>query len=211
MTNISGNGTGSVTFSGTVAQINALLNTGTGTVVYNDNAASPAASTTLTLTIHDNGNSGGGDLSASASSTIDVAPAANANLIQLVGQSFLGGAGDQAATSVAYLGGHLFLTYEVPVTQSITDSATIVGFNTGVGAPTQSFSENWSKGFFGGVATDGSEIYAVGASNPGTGLTHDNVGGAEDKSILVRFNANGTAGSNPAPAIGTTVDQFLQL
>src|SRR5205085_10258672 len=74
ISNISGNGTGSVTFTGTTAQINALLNTSTGTVGYNDNAASPAASTTLTLTIHDNGNTGGGDLPASAISTIDVAP-----------------------------------------------------------------------------------------------------------------------------------------
>jgi VCBS repeat-containing protein len=209
VTNINGNGSGSVTFAGTISQINALLNTGTGTVVYNDNAASPAASTTLTLTVHDNGNTGGGDLSASASSTIDVtAPVAGTDVMHLVSQSFLGGAGDQAATSVAYLGGHLYLTYEAPVTQSISDNATIVGFNTGVSAPTQSFSENWGYGFFGGVATDGSEIYAAGGSNPGTTLTHDGVGGAEDKSILVRFNANGTAGSNPAPAIGNTPNNF---
>ena len=73
MSGISHNGTNSVTFSGTVAQINALLNTSTGTVVYNDNATSPGTSTTLALMIHDNGNNGGSDLSGTASSTIDIA------------------------------------------------------------------------------------------------------------------------------------------
>ena len=68
VTILNGNGTGTVTFSGTVAQIDALLNTSSGTVVYNDNAASPGASTTLTLTITNASN-----LSESASSTIDVA------------------------------------------------------------------------------------------------------------------------------------------
>ncbi len=72
VTNITGNGTGSVTFSGTVAQINALLNASTGTVVYNDNTDTPSSSTTLTLTVHDNGNTGGGDLTATASATIDI-------------------------------------------------------------------------------------------------------------------------------------------
>jgi VCBS repeat-containing protein len=76
VTDIVGSRTGSVTFTGTIAQINALLNTSTGTVVYNDNAATPGTSTALTLTIHDNGV---GDLSGSANSTIDVARASAAN------------------------------------------------------------------------------------------------------------------------------------
>ena len=52
-----------MTINGTIAQINALLNTdGTSTVSYIDNTDNPSASTPLTLTIHDNGNTGGGDL-----------------------------------------------------------------------------------------------------------------------------------------------------
>jgi VCBS repeat-containing protein len=76
VTIISGNGTGSVSFSGTIAQINALLstNTGTGAVVYNDSSTSPSIQTNLTLTIDDNGANGGTALSGSATSTIDVAP-----------------------------------------------------------------------------------------------------------------------------------------
>ncbi len=77
VTNITGSGSGSVTFSGTIAQINALLNTSTGTISYVDNAASPGffSSQTLKLTIDDNGSNGGAALSDTASATINIAPA----------------------------------------------------------------------------------------------------------------------------------------
>jgi hypothetical protein len=70
----SGNGTGSVTFHGTIAQINALLNTNaTSSVTYNDNTDTPSASTTLTLQVNDNGNTGsGGSLTGSNTATIDI-------------------------------------------------------------------------------------------------------------------------------------------
>jgi hypothetical protein len=70
----SGNGTGSVTFHGTIAQINALLNTdATSSVSYVDNSDNPAASALLTLSIDDDGNTGtGGPLTASATSTVDI-------------------------------------------------------------------------------------------------------------------------------------------
>ena len=58
---VSNSGTSSVTITGTVAQINALLNTdATSTVSYIDNSDAPAASTTLTLSVNDNGNTGSG-------------------------------------------------------------------------------------------------------------------------------------------------------
>ena len=73
VTGITNNGTGSVTFSGTIAQLNALLSGGsTGTIVYNDNTNTPAASTTLTLAINDNGNSPSGALTDSDTATIDI-------------------------------------------------------------------------------------------------------------------------------------------
>jgi VCBS repeat-containing protein len=73
---VTGSGTGSVTFSGTIAQINALLNTSSGTIVYTDNSASPGFfnAATLKLTIDDNGSNGGSALSDTASATINVAP-----------------------------------------------------------------------------------------------------------------------------------------
>jgi hypothetical protein len=71
---VNNSGTGAVTITGTVAQINALLNTdGTSTVSYIDNSDTPAANTTLTLLIHDNGNTGtGGDHSSSDTATINI-------------------------------------------------------------------------------------------------------------------------------------------
>ena len=55
----SGNGTGSVILTGTIAEINNLLTaSGTGTIFYNNPSDTPSASTTLTLTVNDQGNTG---------------------------------------------------------------------------------------------------------------------------------------------------------
>ena len=71
---VTNSGTSSVTITGTVAQVNALLNTNaTSTVSYVDNTDTPSATSTLTLTVHDNGNTGtGGDLVSAATSTINI-------------------------------------------------------------------------------------------------------------------------------------------
>jgi hypothetical protein len=71
---VNNSGTNAVTITGTVAQINALLNTdGTSTVSYIGNTDTPSASTPLTLLIHDNGNTGtGGDHSSSDTATINI-------------------------------------------------------------------------------------------------------------------------------------------
>ena len=71
---VSGDNTSSVTITGTIAQVNALLQTdGTSVVQYTDNNDNPSATATLTLLIHDNGNTGtGGDLSASDTATINI-------------------------------------------------------------------------------------------------------------------------------------------
>lgn len=70
---VSGSGTAAVTITGTLAQINALLNTdATSSLGYNA-AASPGASTTLTAALNDNGNTGsGGPLASSDSATINL-------------------------------------------------------------------------------------------------------------------------------------------
>jgi Ca2+-binding RTX toxin-like protein len=70
---VAGTGTGAVTITGTIAQINALLSSdATSTVSYLNSSDTPAATSSLTLTIHDNGNTGGGDLSAVDSGTIAI-------------------------------------------------------------------------------------------------------------------------------------------
>ena len=70
---VAGSGSSTVTITGTVAQINALLNTdGTSTVSYIDNTDTPAPSATLTLTVHDNGNTGTAALSGSDTAIINI-------------------------------------------------------------------------------------------------------------------------------------------
>ncbi|MCP3936692.1 MAG: hypothetical protein GY708_15115, partial [Actinomycetia bacterium] len=55
----SGNGSGSVVVSGTVAQINSLLDdSSTGTITYLNSSDTPSASTTFTVTVNDAGNTG---------------------------------------------------------------------------------------------------------------------------------------------------------
>ena len=63
-----------MTITGTVAQVNALLNTNaTSTVSYVDNTDTPSATSTLTLSVNDNGNTGtGGSLVSTATSTINI-------------------------------------------------------------------------------------------------------------------------------------------
>jgi Cadherin-like domain/Bacterial cadherin-like domain/RTX calcium-binding nonapeptide repeat (4 copies) len=56
---VSGNGTGSVVVSGTIAQINSLLKTdASSTITFTPNTDAPPASTTLTVTVDDGGNTG---------------------------------------------------------------------------------------------------------------------------------------------------------
>jgi hypothetical protein len=70
---VSGSGSSSVTITGTLAQINALLNTdGTSTVSYLDGSNTPGASTVLTLAVNDNGNTGGGALNSNDTATINI-------------------------------------------------------------------------------------------------------------------------------------------
>ena len=76
---VSGSPGASVTITGTLAQINALLNTDSTSVVqYTETDDSPSAAVTLTLAIDDNGNTGGGNLTAQDTATINITPANDA-------------------------------------------------------------------------------------------------------------------------------------
>src|SRR5439155_984203 len=83
-------GSSSVSITGTLAQINALLNTdATSTVSYSDNTDTPAASTTLTLSVNDNGNSGsGGALTGSDTATINIAAVNDAPVATITPTSY---------------------------------------------------------------------------------------------------------------------------
>ena len=84
-----------MTITGTVAQINALLNTNaTSTVSYVDNTDTPSATSTLTLTVHDNGNTGtGGDLVSIDTSTINITAVNDAPVFAATGSTLT--VGDQ--------------------------------------------------------------------------------------------------------------------
>ncbi|WP_246785212.1 DUF4347 domain-containing protein [Bradyrhizobium sp. S69] len=73
---VTNTGTSTVTISGTITQIDALLNAsdvGASTISYLDNSTHPGASTALTLSIDDNGHTGtGGAKTTSAIATIDI-------------------------------------------------------------------------------------------------------------------------------------------
>ncbi len=129
----------------------------------------------------------------------------------LVAQNSFGGAGEHQGAAVTYADGHLYLSYNNgPENQSASDNADIVAFNTAPDGASQTFTYGWSKGDFLGIAADGSKIYAAGESFPGDGLTTDNFGGAETKSIFVQFDTggSGTTGNTYSPALGDTAHTF---
>ncbi len=84
---VSGNGSGSVVVSGTIAQLNALLGSdATSSITYTADTDAPPASTTLTVSVDDGGNTGaGGALTGSDSETIFIAAVNDAPAIDLNG------------------------------------------------------------------------------------------------------------------------------
>jgi hypothetical protein len=99
----SGSGTSTVVLTGTITEINNLLN-GTdmgsgsgGTIVYNANSNTPSASTTLTMTVNDKGASGsGGALSSSDTATINITA-----VDDLPTTSDVSGSGNEDAASIS--------------------------------------------------------------------------------------------------------------
>ena len=82
---VGGSGSNTVTVTGTLAQINALLNTdGSSTVSYIDATDTPSASATLTLSINDNGNSGGAALSGSDTAIINIGSVNDAPVLDAI-------------------------------------------------------------------------------------------------------------------------------
>ncbi|KRR30283.1 VCBS domain-containing protein [Bradyrhizobium retamae] len=80
---VTGGGTSSVTITGLLDYIEALLSgDNSGTIRYTANSDNPSASTNLTLSVNDNGNSGsGGSQTATSTATIGIAPINDAPVI----------------------------------------------------------------------------------------------------------------------------------
>src|SRR5262245_17609431 len=121
---VGNSGTSSVTITGTVAQINALLSSdGSSTVSYIDNSDTPGASATLTLAVNDNGNTGDVALQSSDTATINITAVNDAPVVANV-------ISDQTATQQA------FWSFQVPAdTFFDPDSALTFSATLGDGNP----------------------------------------------------------------------------
>ena len=113
---VSGNGTNTVTVTGTLAQINALLNTdSTSTVSYIDATDTPSASATLTLLINDNGLGGGAALTGSDTAIINIGSANDAPML------------DAHSGSLSYTENQAATAIDTAITVSDVDSANLAG------------------------------------------------------------------------------------
>src|SRR6185503_10384675 len=121
---VNNSGTSSVTITGTVAQINSLLNTdATSTVSYTDGTDTPSASATLTLQVNDNGNTGGGSLTSSDTATINITAVNDASVIDL---SNVFGV-QTTATTASFTENGGAVTVAPQLTLSDVDSLTLAG------------------------------------------------------------------------------------
>ena len=104
---VSNSGTSSVTINGSVAQINALLNTNaTSTVSYLDSSDAPGPSTTLSLSVNDNGNTGSGGALPSniATATINIAAVNDAPVLNSAATPVLAAENEGAGAPVGAVG-----------------------------------------------------------------------------------------------------------
>ena len=103
---VAGSGTGTVTLTGTLAQINDLLNTnGTSTVSYIDNTDTPSASATLSLSIDDGGNTGfGGPLVGNDTATINITAVNDAPVLNAAASPALANGTQNDPTPVGAVG-----------------------------------------------------------------------------------------------------------
>jgi len=185
---VGGDGTSTVTITGDLTEINALLGAGgTSTLGYIDDTVAPGPSVHLTLTIDDLGNTGiGGPQTDSATTTIDVAPAAPStpdlssasdsgvsntdNLTNVTTPTFTGTAQDGTTVTLFDTDGTTVLGGAVASggTYSITTSTLSDGSHT-VTAHATDASGN-ASGLSGSLTVD---IDTAAPGAPGLALAHD--------------------------------------
>jgi VCBS repeat-containing protein len=113
---VSGTGTSTVTVTGTLAQINALLNTdSTSAVDYIDATNTPSASATLTLSINDNGLGGGAALTGSDTAIINIGSVNDAPVL------------DAHFGSLSYTENQAATAIDTAITVSDADSVNLAG------------------------------------------------------------------------------------
>ena len=205
---VSGSGTNSVTITGTIAQIDDLLNTdGTSTVNYIDNTDTPSASTTLSLTIHDNGNTGGGDLSSNASATMNITAVNDAPVAIITPVSFA--ATEQTTLDLKNNGLSVSdvdsLGASETVTLSVTEGTLTLGVGTS-GVTIDSGNGTNSVTFHGTIAQLNDLLNTNGTSSVSYIDNTDNP--SASATLTLAINDNGHTGTG-GPLVGTatsTVD-----
>jgi hypothetical protein len=132
---VSGTGTSSLTITGTVAQINALLASGgTGTLSYVNTSDVPSANATLTLSVNDNGNAGsGGSRTGNNTATINItavndAPVLNANGASLSCSEDQLPAAIAPSIAVADVDSPTLTGATVTITENFSASEDVLGF-----------------------------------------------------------------------------------
>lgn len=118
----------------------------------------------------------------------------SASTLNLAGMALYGGAGDQRGTAVAAAGDSIFVSgdHENGTYQAGDAASVVLKYSTLLGSD-----PDWARPFgfgtnFFGIAASDQNVYAVGDNYS---RTIDNVGGHENKSLLVNFAADGSSGT----------------
>ncbi|MEP2707925.1 MAG: Ig-like domain-containing protein, partial [Roseibium sp.] len=204
---LSGDGTGTLVLSGTIAQLNAFLGSGgSSTLVYFNGSDNPSPSTTLSLAINDGGNTGaGGALTDIATATINII---SVNDIPVVAATDVTGGVTELVTPV----GDLTDTGTIAFTDvDLTDSHTISSITSSpwnpLGELTASVTSDTTGTGLGGVITWSYSVAASAVEYLGakdnkvesfTITLDDGNGGTVDRTIEITIT-----GTNDAPVITT--------
>ncbi len=207
---VTNSGTSSVTIAGTLAQINALLNTdGTSTVSYTDGSDNPSTSTTLTLLIHDNGNTGGGDLSSSDTATINITAVNDAPVATITPASY--SITENATLSlknnglaVSDIDGN---SGSETVTLAVTDG--ILNVTTGTSGAGVSGSGTASVTITGTIAQINALLNTDGTSTVNHAENNDNPGTTASLSLTIHDNGN--TGGGDLSSTDTAVLNITQV
>ena len=186
---VSGDNTSSVTITGTLAQINALLNTdGTSVVSYIDNTDTPSASTTLTLHVD-----AGGGLTATDTSIINITAVNDPPVVDLNGADVGTGA------TLAYTeNGTAAAIAPAGVTTDV-DSANFNG-----GSLTVHFSANGAAEDQLSVLASGGVTVVAGVVSVGGNAVGNVSGGVNGADLVISFNTN-----NATPAAISTLLEHI--
>ena len=197
----SGNGTGTVTLSGSVSQINQLLTgAGTGTITYLNPSDDPGAVTTLTVTVNDGGNTGTDPGTSGSAATEEGTNSVTIDISPVNDVPVLGGANNLAAIAEDMVGNGGTLVLAL-VAGQITDpdgpssGMAVTGVNNAHGTWEYTINGGGTWTAFGSPDAASARLLAADADTAVRFVPHAGWNGTEDSGIT--FHAwDQTMGSN---------------